>query len=338
MSDAPPPQPNLAAVNETASAEAVEAAPVTIQPWEFEGTQGRHIATENYQLYTTFQTERYLSRLAPFYEAALAHYTTALGELPRPTVPLKTFIFANRLEWEMQTLRILGDEAGTFRGLGRGGYTTHGISVLYFIGPHDTFAIAAHEGWHQYTQQTFKHSLPLWLEEGIATFMEGFRTADDSRTPAFQPARNAERYYALRDTIRNERLIPLEDLLANAPQSFLVAGKNQLLVYYAQVWALTHFLAVGEGGRYRPALTAVLRDAATGQLVGRLATSAHRGPQRRGGLAAASRSGPLVLQEYFNSDLDEFRRQYEGFMREVAQPGGRTRLSGGEALEPSGRP
>src|SRR5690606_28941593 len=149
-------------------------------------------------------------------------------------------------------------------------------SVLYYIDrysfPYDTLAIAAHEGWHQYTQQTFKHQLPVWLEEGIATYMEGFRRNDDG-VLVFTPAANRERQETLRRAVRRGHLIPLNDLLTRTPQSFLGSSKETLLVYYAQVWALTNFLAEGENGRYRAALAEVLTDAAEGRLVGRLAAS-----------------------------------------------------------------
>ena len=55
---------------------------------------------------------------------------------------------------------ILPDKASSFEGLGRGGFTTNGIAVLYDIDGygwhHDTLALGAHEGWHQYVQTTFK--------------------------------------------------------------------------------------------------------------------------------------------------------------------------------------
>ena len=36
------------------------------------------------------------------------------------------------------------DDAESFMSLGRGGFTTQGVSVLFYIGSRDTFAIAAH--------------------------------------------------------------------------------------------------------------------------------------------------------------------------------------------------
>ena len=52
-----------------------------------------------------------------------------------------------------KTREILPQQASSFRNLGRGGFTTRGIAVLFYIDywrsreHHDTLAIAAHEGW-----------------------------------------------------------------------------------------------------------------------------------------------------------------------------------------------
>jgi hypothetical protein len=215
--------------------------------------------------------------------------------------------------------------------------------VLYYLdwsrsrSSRDTHALAAHEGWHQYTQRTFKHYLPVWLEEGIATYMESFSLSPADGSPRFRPDRNRERWETLRAAIWRRRLIPMEELLTRTPQEFLGDGKNRLLIYYAQVWALSRFLLDGEDGRYRVALEEVLQDAAEGRLVGRLFESSvvkkqmGNGRQRR----RSSQSGAAVVLEYFNEDLDEFSGQYERFIRSLAgvdesRRGRRRRGSGGE--------
>ena len=163
----------------------------TRTPWRFGEYDGQVISTPNYRVYTTIQNERILERLPLFYERALDHYTKAIIRLPKPTMPLETFLFQTRTQWQAKTTEMLPDQARMFSNLGRGGFTTKGTSVLYYIDRYgytrDTFAIAAHEGWHQYTQQVFKQQLPIWLEEGVATYMEGYRTNRDG-APEFMPA------------------------------------------------------------------------------------------------------------------------------------------------------
>lgn len=302
----------------------------SLEPWQFGEFPGYIVSTANYRVYTTLTNARMLDLLPDFYERALNHYTTALADLPRPTRPLRTYLFQNRRQWQAKTEELLPDQAEMFANLGRGGFTTRGTSVLYYIDrysfPYDTLAIAAHEGWHQYTQQTFKHQLPVWLEEGIATYMEGFRRNDDG-VLVFMPAANRERQETLRRAVRRGNLIPLNDLLTRTPQSFLGSSKDTLLVYYAQVWALTNFLAEGENGRYRAALAEVLTDAAEGRLVGRLAasTTVVTATGRRRGISVLSTVGPAVAQEYFNHDLRELEQQYLAYVDDLLERTSRRR-------------
>jgi hypothetical protein len=309
-------------------AEALSVDQIKFTPWSFADCDGQLISTPHYRIYTTMDEPRVTDRLAGFYERALEHYTTALAELPGPDAPLTTYLFKNRQQWQLKTQQMLPEQAGMFTNLGRGGFTTKGISVLYYIDfwsgfPRDTLAIAAHEGWHQYTQQTFKHQLPIWLEEGVATFMEGYRVIDGE--PQFQAWANPERREALNAAVRSGQLISLDELLTRTPQSFLDNGKNRLLRYYSQVWGLTRFLAEGEDGRYRQSLALLLSDAAHGRLAGRLLSSA--GPPRA---RTGNRIGTTVIYEYFNHDLAEFEMQYMAFIRKIAEPNTRPRTAGND--------
>lgn len=299
----------------------------TVAPWVFAAYEGKRITTPNYEIYTTLRYESVLEQLPLFYESALHYYTTALGALPAPSQRFESFLFQDRRQWQDKTRQILPDQADLFLRLGRGGFTTRGIAILYYIDygrrPRDTFAIAAHEGWHQYTQKTFRDNLPIWLEEGIATYMEGCRVGMDG-VPTFDPHRNWERSRTLREAIRRDRLIPLDDLIRRSPQSFLENGKDQLLVYYAQVWGLVHFLNEGADGKHRAGLRELLQDASAGRFMTRLAeTTAGDGSRSR----RSTRSGLASVQTYFTSDMVEFEREYREYITELVGPLDRDRRS-----------
>ena len=289
----------------------------TREPWRFGDVEGQMIVTLHHRLHTTIDDRYLLERLPLFLERSLAHYTSALAHLPRPEGALETYLFDDRNQWEAKTRQMLPEQARAFLALGRGGFTTRGISVLYDIGRRDTLAIAAHEGWHQYAQRVFEDPLPIWLEEGVATYMEGYLTYPDG-VPKFRPWANRERYWQLRDATRRGRLIPLAELVARRPESFLQRGTSRLLVYYAQVWALTHFLAEGDGGHYRESLEQILHDAAEG-------SSAR---YRR---VARDRLGSGVLAEYFEADLERFEASYLEFIAQVTRSGGRDRIVRGRS-------
>lgn len=298
---------------------ALSAADVSRTPWGFADVAGQLITTPHYRIYTTVDNAYLLDQLPGYVERALSHYTSAVAPLPMPEEPFETFLLGTRKQWEAKTRQILPDQAKTYLNIGRGGFSTRGIAVLYDIdvfGASDTLAIAAHEGWHQYTQQVFKHPLPVWLEEGIATYMEG-HSGFRGQTPRFLPWKNRERFDTLRNASRSGKLISLTELLRRSPQSFLESSSDELLRYYAQVWALTHFLVEGEGGRYHDGLADLLQDGANGRIAGRLQSSGLAPAQRRRGMAVLTKLGTLVAETYFNPNIAELEAEYARFIEAV---------------------
>jgi len=305
-------------------AAALSEAQVLREPWSWGESTGFVLRSRHYEIQTTIKDESLLRDLPLLMEGALVQYRTALVELPPPPRPMRSMIFDRRSEWSAYTRRKLPQEADLYIGIGRGGYTTGGESVLFNLGRSDTFIIAAHEGWHQYTQTTFADRLPTWLEEGLACWMEGHRFHRQA-LPTFAPWRNMERYGALRDAVREDRLVPLTDLMRGTPQEALGEGRATLLGYYAQVWALVHFLHDGEEGRYRDALKRIVQDAAAGQLMRTLMTSEAIPVEARRS-RVLSRGGKWAAMAYFNPDLDELERQYLAFIERAAADGGGNRI------------
>jgi hypothetical protein len=315
--------PALATPSAAPAAVAVRA-PITVDPWTWQTpsgpVEGKILSGKHYAVRTTKSDEALPSQLVRFSEAALDHYTSAITGLPQPSKRLETYLFATRDDWSTFTKERMGNDAGTYLALGRGGYTIDGEAVLYDLGRWDTLALAAHEGWHQYTQTVFRHSLPIWLEEGVATFMEGHRWQRGEEIPIFNPWRNYERFGELREAVRQGELIDLDEIMAGIPQGFLKSGRSKLLTYYAQVWALTHYLMEGEGGRYRPALEDLLRDAAEGRLASKVATSPNL-PPGRGGRMLGTKVGRAVAVVYFNKDFAAFKKGYEDFIADITRRG-----------------
>ncbi|MSR70244.1 MAG: hypothetical protein EXS17_07860 [Phycisphaerales bacterium] len=312
----------------------VEAAlrrPFRVAPWTHGTRTGHEIVTEHLEIRTTLSNSELRRYLPEFTECALAHYTSALGTLPAPSQPLETYIFGTREEWAAFTVERLDKDAEAYLSLGRGGYTSNATAILYDIGANDTLTILAHEGWHQYSQAVFRAELPVWLEEGISTYMEGY-IVSESGLPNFEPWRNFERFGQLRDSLRQGAIIPLEQLLAGTPQRFLADGRERLLAYYAQVWVLTHFLAEGSEGRYRAGLEMMLQDAVTGSIGTRLASAVTTDDDRRSVRRALDRGGvralpsALILRAYFSADLPTLAAEYDTFLRAICARGSGDRI------------
>lgn len=290
----------------------------TSEPWSFQGTPGQMIATEHYRVFTT-DTERLAARIPGFMETALRQYTSALGPLPSPPDRLDVFLLSKRWQWARLTQQLMGQQAETYLRIPRGGYSAGGRAILYNIGMRDTLAIAAHEGWHQYTQRTFKQGLPVWLEEGIATFMEGYRSDPERRDrPRFLGWANIERFDQLRSAAARGELMSLEELLDATPQSMLQTTTKGTLTWYAQVWALVHFLNEGEQGRYKPGLQSAVRDAAEGRL-GRVMNE--KVGSRLARSAGLTRRGPGLVLAYFTLDMEEISTQYAAFIGRLVRTG-----------------
>lgn len=307
-----------------------------VEPWTFEDQEGQIITTPNFRLLTTVTNKNswaspdYMTRRYPILmERAIDQYTTALGPLPPPAQRLETYVMANRPQWSRVTQRLMRDDAEVYLRIPRGGFTANGRSILYFIGRGDTLAIAAHEGWHQYTQTTFQNPLPVWLEEGLACYMEGFGwNREGTGTPTFNAWKNAERFDALARAYREQRVQPLDTLFRYAPQDFMKDNIEGALTYYAQAWAFVHFLNEGSGGKYRDALREILQDAAGGQLVPKIQSA--RGSRAAGAYVTQRRGTDLILV-YITRNLELLSAEYEAFVADITRLGKRDRIIAGES-------
>jgi len=302
---------------------------VSEEDWTYAGRAGRIITTPHFRIHTTAARPLLLDRVPGFAEIALASYRTALGPLPEPGARLDTFLMNTRPQWESMTRRIAGPQAQTYLRIPRGGFALRGKGVYYDIGPRDTLSIAAHEGWHQYTQATFRYNLPLWLEEGIAAYFEGFRWDTSDRTlPIFLPWSNPQRFDALRKAQAQDRLMPLSVILNSRPQDLIEHTDGRVLTYYAQVWALTHFLNEGANPIYRDGLVRLLQDASAGRVH---ATIVEELGPRVARSIRSRRVGDEIFRVYFNADIDAAQIEYARFIKAATLPGTRRNMTAGRS-------
>ena len=120
---------------------------VSTREWRWNSVEGIEIDTRSWTIKSSLRSANFTGALPAFYEAALRNYRNGLVALPAPPRRLEACVFGTREEWSRYTEHRLGSEAGPYLKMGRGGFTSGGEAVLYDIGPRDTLAIAAHEGW-----------------------------------------------------------------------------------------------------------------------------------------------------------------------------------------------
>jgi len=95
-----------------------------------------------------------------------------------------------------------------------------------------------HEYVHELLHLNFAR-LPLWLNEGLSEFYGNTGVGDkEARIGVPSPGLAA---------VRNRPLIPLAELLKAGPRSKYYTEQDLQRMFYAQSWALTHFLMFGPG-------------------------------------------------------------------------------------------
>ena len=300
------------------------------EPWSFRGREGWLYRTPSAVIRTTVRDRAMRLRLPAFVELSQLHARSLVATLPEPDEPVETYMLGSRRGWETITRRLLGDRAGVYLAMEKGGFSVGSTGVFYDIGPKDSFTIAAHEGWHQLARSVLEDPIPVWLDEGIACYAEGFRWDDrDPDLPRFLPWANLERFDQLRDAYGRGTLIPLRELVTVRPQELMRTdrGADRVLTYYAQLWALVHFLRESD---HAPGLARTIEMARDGRLLDAMPESAARALRVR-------RTGPGVLAVIApGRTLDELDAAYTGFVGRIVGVGGRDAVVFGRSpLDPS---
>lgn len=299
-------------------------------PWTLGPSTGRAITTPNFRVFTTETEPLFLTRIPAFLELSLASARREFGSLPEPTRRLETYLLSSRGEWESLTRELTGERASVYLRIQAGGFSERGRALLFHVGRRGTFGLASHEAWHQYTQTSFAQPLPLWLEEGIASTLEGYRwSTTDAALPVFLPWANVDRFDRLREIVEAGRAVPLAQLLSSRPQDLLSWHSNEsALDYYAQVWALTLFLRESGHEGYATGMRALIEDAARGRMAARLA-------EQRGSRAvsafAARRVGSDLFEVYIDADLEQAERRFQQFMWQATRTGARDAIVAGRS-------
>jgi tetratricopeptide (TPR) repeat protein len=106
--------------------------------------------------------------------------------------------------------------------------------------------------FHEYTHFLVENStprLPRWLDEGIAEFFSTFNGSEhDGRTFI---GRVIPEHHML---LQTSRLVPLEEFIDPSALARMLRDEPSTQRFYAQSWALTHYLILGEKAAYQPKL------------------------------------------------------------------------------------
>jgi tetratricopeptide (TPR) repeat protein len=128
------------------------------------------------------------------------------------------------------------------------------------------FKTVYHEYYHALTMP-YIPNLPTWLSEGLADFFGNTEISGGNATMGKADPR-------LIMELRGNTLIPLDVLFKVTQSSPYYNEQNKTSVFYAESWALTHYLLIGDNQSHRQALldfaTAVSRGESTNEAAARV--------------------------------------------------------------------
>jgi tetratricopeptide (TPR) repeat protein len=282
----PRPTIALAAMVVLSAASSVAGAPVAPQRgW-------RQISTPNFRVVGNAgdgDLRRAATRLEQFREALGILFPKAVLV---SSVPTTVIVFKGDREYEPFKPLYRGkvkDIAGLFMPGRAGNYVTLASSGIEQFG-----AIVYHEYVHLVVNNTLER-VPLWFNEGLAEYYATFEVTGGGAQASLG---KVQAHHVLR---LREQWLPLETLLAVGYDSPQYNEGDKMSVFYAESWALVHYLLLGHEGTYTRGVGPFVADLANGVPVAAAC-------QKAFGL------GPAALER-------ELRRYVEGerFLRQVVR-------------------
>jgi len=128
------------------------------------------------------------------------------------------------------------------------GYFQSGPDVNYITlttevsGEQNPFSVIFHEYTHLLVNNT-SGNVPLWFNEGLAEYYSTFSITDDQKIELGKPISN--HVYLLRQS----KMLPLRTLFQVDQHSPYYNERDKQSVFYAESWALMHYLILGNGGK-----------------------------------------------------------------------------------------
>ena len=112
----------------------------------------------------------------------------------------------------------------------------------------DAFTIIFHEYTHLLVRNT-SGNVPTWFNEGLAEYYSTFSITDDQKVVMGLPL--ASHVYLLRDN----KMLPLRTLFQVDQNSPYYNEGDKQSIFYAESWALVHYLMLGKEGQRTTQLT-----------------------------------------------------------------------------------
>lgn len=181
-------------------------------------------------------------RLEQFREVFSRLFTSFKIDSPVPTIVI---VFKN--DESYRPFKINENTAGYFRPGPDVNYITLELTGD-LNSEQDPFTIILHEYTHLLIRNT-SGNVPTWFNEGLAEYYSNFSITSDQKVVVGRPI--ASHVYRLRDN----KMLPLRILFQVDPKSPYYNERDKQSIFYAESWALVHYLMLGKEGQRMPQLT-----------------------------------------------------------------------------------
>lgn len=157
----------------------------------------------------------------------------------RSPLPMRVYIFGDRRSFDQYCQAAIGRSdnlSGVFLA------DRDGNHVLIAGSSKGVDRVVYHELTHYFLRNTISSHVPLWFNEGLAEFYSTFSAGKDTVDVGLPVGGHIA-------WLHNETLIPLKDLFAINHDSKEYHEGNRQGVFYAESWALVHYLMIGNPER-----------------------------------------------------------------------------------------
>lgn len=194
------------------------------------------------------EIRRVATRLEQFREAFTLLFTRAKFDT---RVPTTVVVFKSEGSYKPFKPVVEGkvaDVAGYFQP----GEDVNYITLTTERGAQNPYAVIYHEYVHLLVNNTMGRAAPPWFNEGLAEYYSTFDIEDDRK---IYLGRLVDYHLRL---LREQRLMPLRQLFAVDYYSLQRNRHDVRSLFYAQSWALMHYLILADGGRRLPQMNEFL--------------------------------------------------------------------------------
>lgn len=165
-----------------------------------------------------------------------------------PTVnfssPVPTTVIVFKSDASFRPFKPNATTAGYFQA---GPYVNYIALTTEVHGEQDPFNVIFHEYTHLLVNNTIGN-VPVWFNEGLAEYYSTFSITNDQKIVLGKPI--ASHVYLLRDS----KMLPLRALFEVDQHSAYYNERDKQSVFYAESWALMHYIILGNEGKRLPQL------------------------------------------------------------------------------------